>query len=111
MKETDLISALLKQQVDGCVDCDCEANCAINGCSLHGLAADRIAEYDSALENIKAVHKRASGAERKLLQDIIALLILLILAMLTHIRDSGCNFKEYMLYTGEISHASRRQST
>ena len=73
MKDTDLISALLNQQVDGCVDCDCEANCAINGCRLHGLAADRIAEYDSALENIKAVHKRASGTEKKLLQDIIAL--------------------------------------
>lgn len=73
MKDTDLIAALRKRQVDGCVDFDCEANCAINGCRLHGLAADRIAEYDSALENIKAVYKRASGSEKYLLQDVIAL--------------------------------------
>lgn len=31
-----------------------------------------------------------------------------ILAFLTNIRDSGCNVREYMLYMGEISHASRR---
>ena len=30
------------------------------------------------------------------------------LALLTHIRDSRCNAHEYMLYMGEISHASRR---
>lgn len=34
-----------------------------------------------------------------------------ILAFLTHIRDSGCIASEYMLHMGEISHASRRQST
>ena len=34
-----------------------------------------------------------------------------VLALLTHIRDSGYNAHEYMLYMGEISHASRRQST
>ena len=33
------------------------------------------------------------------------------LALLTHIRDSGCISHEYMLHMGEISHASRRQST
>lgn len=34
-----------------------------------------------------------------------------ILAFLTHTRDSGCNFREYMLYKEKISHASGRNST
>ena len=34
-----------------------------------------------------------------------------ILAFLTHIRDSGCNVREYMLYKEAISHASGRNST
>lgn len=34
-----------------------------------------------------------------------------ILAFLTHVRDSGCNVREYMLYREKISHASGRNST
>ena len=34
-----------------------------------------------------------------------------ILAFLTHIRDSGCNTYEYMLYKEKIRHASGRNST
>lgn len=34
-----------------------------------------------------------------------------ILALLTHIRDSGCNVREYMLYEEKINHASGRNST
>lgn len=34
-----------------------------------------------------------------------------ILAFLTHIRDSWCNVREYMLYKEKISHASGRYST
>ena len=34
-----------------------------------------------------------------------------ILAFLTHIRDSGCNVHEYMLYKEKISHASGQNST
>ena len=29
-----------------------------------------------------------------------------ILAFLTHVRDSGCNVREYMLYKEKINHAS-----
>ena len=34
-----------------------------------------------------------------------------ILAFLTHIRDSGVNVREYMLYKEKFSHASGRNST
>ena len=34
-----------------------------------------------------------------------------ILAFLTHIRDSGVNVREYMLYKEKISHASGQNST
>lgn len=33
------------------------------------------------------------------------------LALLAHIRDSGSNVREYMLYKEKISHASGRNST
>ena len=33
------------------------------------------------------------------------------LALLTHIRDSGRNIREYMLYKEKINHASGRNST
>ena len=33
------------------------------------------------------------------------------LALLTHIRDSGRNIREYMLYKEKFSHASGRNST
>lgn len=34
-----------------------------------------------------------------------------ILAFLTHIRDSGCNVREFMMYMEAKNHASGRNST
>ena len=34
-----------------------------------------------------------------------------ILSLLTHILDSGCNVREYMLYKKKINHVNERNST
>lgn len=77
MKDTELVATLRNLKVlmkrTICLNCFDGEGCDINGCRLIGLAADRIAEYDSALENIKAVYNLASGSEKSLLQDVIAL--------------------------------------
>lgn len=77
MKDTELVATLRKLKVFMksiiCLDCVDGKGCDINGCRLIGLAADNLEKYDSALENIKAVYNVASGSEKSLLQDVIAL--------------------------------------
>lgn len=76
MKDTELVAALRSLKATFkptvCLDCQKGDDCIINGCNLIGMAADRIAEYDSALENIKNVYNVASNSEKILLMDVIA---------------------------------------
>lgn len=77
MKDTELVAALRSLKATFkptvCLDCQKGDDCIINGCNLIGMAADRIAEYDSALENIKNVYNVASNSEKILLMDVIAI--------------------------------------
>lgn len=77
MKDTDLIAELRHLKINtksmACLGCGHENGCNVHGCRLIGLAADRLAAYEQAIETIKAMHTAASGVGKSLLRDVLSL--------------------------------------
>ncbi len=77
MTDKQLSELLRKLKINtksmACLGCEHENGCTTKGCRLIGLAADRLATYEQAIEIIKAAYKESSGSEKCLLQDVIAL--------------------------------------
>lgn len=77
MKDKDLIAELGHLKINtksmACLGCGYENGCSAHGCYLIGLAADRLAAYEQAVENIKALHKEAIGAGKSMLRNVLSL--------------------------------------
>lgn len=77
MKDTDLIAELRHLKINtnsiACLGCGYENGCSAHGCHLIGLAADRLAAYEQAIETIKAKHTVAGGVGKSLLRDVLDL--------------------------------------
>ena len=56
-----------------CLGCGHENSCSVHGCNLIGMAADRLATYEQAIETIKAMRTAASGVCKSLLRDVLSL--------------------------------------
>lgn len=56
-----------------CLGCGHENSCSVHGCNLIGMAADRLAAYEQAIETIKVMRTAASGVGKSLLRDVLSL--------------------------------------
>ena len=77
MKDKQLSDQLRKLRIDtksiACLGCGHENNCSVHGCNLIGMAADRLAAYEQAIETIKVMRTAASGVGKSLLRDVLSL--------------------------------------
>lgn len=77
MTDKQLSELLRKLKINtksiACLGCEHENGCTTKGCRLIGLAADRLATYEQAIETIKAMRAAASGVGKSLLRDVLSL--------------------------------------
>ena len=77
MTDKQLSEQLRKLKINtksiACLGCGHENSCSVHGCNLIGMAADRLATYEQAIETIKAMRTAASGVGKSLLRDVLSL--------------------------------------
>ena len=77
MKDTELVAALRQMKVNtksvACIGCHYENRCSTEGCSLIGIAADRLNEVGVILSIIKGMYAEAKDSEKTLLRTVLAL--------------------------------------
>ena len=77
MTDKQLSEQLRKLKINtksiACLGCGHENSCSVHGCNLIGMAADRLAAYEQAIETIKVMHTAASGVGKSLLRDVLSL--------------------------------------